>query len=177
MTARALLERDRSAAATSAVRRRPTSIDARNSTSMLLQLQRSAGNAAVARSLSASVARPGLIPVVQRCGPVPCNCTNDERAEYEAEHSDSGQDHADGKQPEDPAVQRVATCHSRPLGFVRHRNKMRRYSITSSARASSVGGTARPSALAVLRLTTSSNFVGCITGRLAGFSPFRIRPA
>ena len=53
MTARALLESDRSAAATSAVRRRPTSIDARNSTSMLLQLQRSAGNAAVARSLSA----------------------------------------------------------------------------------------------------------------------------
>ena len=35
------------------------------------------------------------------------------------------------------------------------------YSITSSARASSVGGTVRPSALAVLRLTTSSNLVGC----------------
>ena len=32
------------------------------------------------------------------------------------------------------------------------------YSITSSARASSVGGTVRPSALAVLRLTMSSNF-------------------
>src|SRR5947209_14500373 len=39
------------------------------------------------------------------------------------------------------------------------------YSITSSARASSVGGTSRPSALAVLRLMTSSNFVGCSTGR------------
>ena len=35
------------------------------------------------------------------------------------------------------------------------------YSITSSARASSVGGTLRPSALAVLRLMTSSNLVGC----------------
>jgi hypothetical protein len=44
------------------------------------------------------------------------------------------------------------------------------HSITSSARASSVGGTSRPSALAVLRLITSSNFVGACTGRSAGFS-------
>jgi hypothetical protein len=49
------------------------------------------------------------------------------------------------------------------------------YSITSSARASSVGGTVRLSALAVLRLITSSTFVDCCTGRLAGFSPLRIR--
>ena len=35
------------------------------------------------------------------------------------------------------------------------------YSITSSARASSVGGISRPSALAVLRLMTNSNLVGC----------------
>ena len=34
------------------------------------------------------------------------------------------------------------------------------YSITSSAVARSVGGMARPSALAVLRLMVSSNFVG-----------------
>jgi hypothetical protein len=34
------------------------------------------------------------------------------------------------------------------------------HSITSSARAMSVGGTVRPSTLAVLRLITSSNFVG-----------------
>ena len=34
------------------------------------------------------------------------------------------------------------------------------YSITSSAVASSVGGTVRPSALAVLRLITNWNFVG-----------------
>jgi hypothetical protein len=45
------------------------------------------------------------------------------------------------------------------------------YSITSSAMASSDGGTVRPSALAVLRLITSSNLVGCCTGRSAGFSP------
>src|SRR5262249_52687885 len=49
------------------------------------------------------------------------------------------------------------------------------HSITSSARASSVGGTSRPSALAVLRLITSSYLVGACTGRSAGFSPLRIR--
>jgi hypothetical protein len=43
--------------------------------------------------------------------------------------------------------------------------------MTSSARARIEGGTVRPSALAVLRLTTSSNLVGCYTGRSAGFSP------
>src|SRR4029079_16899639 len=48
------------------------------------------------------------------------------------------------------------------------------YSITSSARASSVGGTVMPSALAVLRLMTNSNFVGCSTGRSVGFAPFKI---
>src|SRR5262249_28420715 len=49
------------------------------------------------------------------------------------------------------------------------------HSITSSARARSVGGTSRPSALAVLRLIVSSNFTGACTGRSAGFSPLRIR--
>ena len=39
-------------------------------------------------------------------------------------------------------------------------HKRHSYSITSSARASSVGGTMRPSILAVLRLMTSSNLVG-----------------
>src|SRR5262249_44627400 len=48
------------------------------------------------------------------------------------------------------------------------------HSITSSARARSVGGISRPSALAVVRLTTSSNLVGCSTGRSAGFAPRRI---
>jgi hypothetical protein len=49
------------------------------------------------------------------------------------------------------------------------------YSITSSARASSVGGTSSPSVLAVLRLITSSYFTGACTGRSAGLSPFRMR--
>src|SRR6516225_6941897 len=50
------------------------------------------------------------------------------------------------------------------------------HSITSSARASRRSGTASPSDLAVLRLSTKSNFVGCITGRSAGFSPLSTRP-
>jgi hypothetical protein len=50
------------------------------------------------------------------------------------------------------------------------------YSITSSARASRMGGTVRPSVLAVFRLMNSSAFVLCCTGKSAGFSPFRIRP-
>ncbi len=51
------------------------------------------------------------------------------------------------------------------------------YSITSSARASSVAGTSRLSAFAVLRLITSSYLVGWSTGKSAGLAPLRIRPA
>src|SRR5215470_101692 len=35
------------------------------------------------------------------------------------------------------------------------------------------GGIVRPSAVAVLRLIISSNFVGCSTGRPAGLAPFQ----
>src|SRR5262249_25438866 len=49
------------------------------------------------------------------------------------------------------------------------------HSIPPAGRASSVGGTSRPSALAVLRLITSSYLTGACTGRSAGFSPFRMR--
>jgi hypothetical protein len=49
------------------------------------------------------------------------------------------------------------------------------YSITSSARASSEGGTVRPSAFAVLRLITSSNLVGACTGSSPGLAPRRMR--
>src|ERR1700730_10982029 len=49
------------------------------------------------------------------------------------------------------------------------------HSITSSARASSVGAIASPSVLAFLRLITASYLVGACPGRAAGFSPRRIR--
>src|SRR5262249_7548044 len=54
---------------------------------------------------------------------------------------------------------------------------LRGHSMTSSASASNWSGTSRPSAFAVLRLITSSNLVGCHTGRSAGLAPFRILPA
>src|SRR5216684_4954388 len=49
------------------------------------------------------------------------------------------------------------------------------HSITSSARSRNDSGIVRPSALAVLRLITSSNLVGCSTGKSAGLEPLRIR--
>ena len=45
------------------------------------------------------------------------------------------------------------------------------HSITSSARASSVGGNSRLSARAVLRLSVRTKLVGCSMGRSAGFAP------
>ena len=46
--------------------------------------------------------------------------------------------------------------------------------ITSSARSRIDSGMVIPRALAVLRLTTSSNWVGCSIGRSPGLAPFRI---
>src|SRR6516164_5613878 len=46
--------------------------------------------------------------------------------------------------------------------------------MTSSARASSIGGRSRPIAFAACRLMTSSNLVDCMTGRSAGLAPFKI---
>src|SRR5262249_34298730 len=48
------------------------------------------------------------------------------------------------------------------------------HSIASSARASSVGGMARPSALAVARLMTKSSLVGNSIGRSPARAPFKI---
>src|SRR5262249_40513090 len=56
-----------------------------------------------------------------------------------------------------------------------HLNLPSHHSITSSARASNVEGTSRPSVLAVLRLMISSYLVGACTGKSAGFSPLRMR--
>src|SRR5262249_36529123 len=48
------------------------------------------------------------------------------------------------------------------------------HSITSSARASSVGGISRPRAFAVVMFMLRSNLVGCSTGISAAFVPRRI---
>src|SRR6476646_9197302 len=81
----------------------------------------------------------------------------------------------------------VATQHSLPSGrysllgpdfhrLDRASFAWRTHSITSSARASSDGGTATPSIRAVWALMTSSNLLDCTTGRSAGFAPLRMRP-
>ena len=57
----------------------------------------------------------------------------------------------------------------RPPPAVRRRAAF--YSITSSARSRIDGGMARPSAVAVLRFTTISNFVGSSTGSLRREKP------
>src|SRR5262249_34669795 len=48
------------------------------------------------------------------------------------------------------------------------------HSITSSARSRIEVGSVMPSALAVLRFTTSSKFEACSTGKSEGFAPRRI---
>ena len=53
-------------------------------------------------------------------------------------------------------------------------SKQHLHSITLSARISTVGGMSRPSAVAVLRLITKSNLIGCSTGKSAGAAPFKI---
>jgi hypothetical protein len=60
-----------------------------------------------------------------------------------------------------------------PIPAMSNCSKLPVYSITSSASASTRSGTLRRRALAVLRLMTSSNFVGCSTGMSAGFAPWR----
>jgi hypothetical protein len=58
--------------------------------------------------------------------------------------------------------------------IARQRRRAPLHSITSSARAMSGGGTVRPSALAVIRLKTRLNLVGCSTGISPSFAPRRI---
>src|SRR5213076_1384173 len=78
----------------------------------------------------------------------------------------------------------VATQHSLPSGrysllgpdfhrLDRTSFAWRTHSIASSARARKVSGMVNPIALAALRLTINSNFVGWSTGRSAGLAPLR----
>jgi hypothetical protein len=57
-----------------------------------------------------------------------------------------------------------------------HRSKRELYSMTTSARASSVGGTSTPSIRAACKFMTNSNLVDCRTGSSAGFAPLRMVP-
>jgi hypothetical protein len=74
-----------------------------------------------------------------------------------------------GLAPTADVTGRALTLPGRARTAIKHS-----HSITSSAVASRVGGMESPSALAVLRLMTNSNLVGCSTGRSAGFAPVKI---
>ena len=67
---------------------------------------------------------------------------------------------------QEPIAQRSGARPGRPA-----------YSMNRSTRSWTVGGIVTPRARAVLAFTTSSNRVGCSTGRSAGLAPFRILSA
>src|SRR5262249_30169205 len=82
------------------------------------------------------------------------------------------------KQADQRHAGRLRARRERPRRYCadeRHELAAAAHSITSSARASNVGGTIKPSALAVLRLIVSSYLVGCWTGSSATLAPLRIR--
>jgi hypothetical protein len=91
------------------------------------------------------------------------------RSRYER-HVRFGPFATDLLRPSNPPVSAMS-CREQ---MQQHRSQT--YSITSSARASSVGGTVRPSILAVSALMTSSNLLACTTGNSAGLAPLRMRP-
>jgi hypothetical protein len=67
-------------------------------------------------------------------------------------------------------------CLTSATSGLMHYSKRHPYSITSSASDRRLSEILTPSPFAVLRLITSSNLVGCTTGRSAGLSPLRMRP-
>lgn len=101
-------------------RRRTGNLWPNSSAATLLALQRSAGNAAVARQLGGRGTAKSHRDVLelQRCGPTPCDCSEEEQAHYAAEHPDEqptveGAKSSDAEeasvQPEDASVQRCGT--------------------------------------------------------------------
>src|SRR5262249_21705758 len=80
-------------------------------------------------------------------------------------------------QPAVAALPRKPTCASQKvMSALGQKRTLPPYSITSSARASKVGGTSIPSVRAACRLRVNSNLVDCNTGRSAGLVPLRMLP-
>src|SRR5215467_4116566 len=75
------------------------------------------------------------------------------------------------------ALTLLCARHKRPRGCrAEKRDELAAsHSITSSASASNLSGTSSPSALAVLRLITSSNLLDCTTGKSEVLAPLRMR--
>ena len=68
--------------------RRAESTGAGGLSTALLGLQRTAGNAAVAAHLGSPTVAGSPLTFVQRCGPTPCNCSSEERADYAEQRPD-----------------------------------------------------------------------------------------
>jgi len=68
----------------------------------------------------------------------------------------------------------ASACRFRAQQETRAPQQFNSYSITSSARASKIGGRVRPRAFADFALMASSKRVGCSMGRSAGLAPLRI---
>ncbi len=88
---------------------------------LALSLQRSAGNQAVAGLLAAAAAAGTSVraaavrpPLVQRCGPVPCDCSDEERETYDREHGTGSAVQRDC----DPATQSCPPVDQGPSGDV-----------------------------------------------------------
>jgi hypothetical protein len=94
---------------------------------------------------------------------------------------DTDHDTAIDDGPCDTDEREIAEGDDEPsLGSTRSRQRRAannfHHSITSSARAKTIGGIVNPSALAVIRLMTSSTLVLCWIGKSAGLAPLRIFP-
>src|SRR5262245_41694996 len=77
-----------------------------------------------------------------------------------------------------PTANALAEGRPTEQGTAEQRDKLAAFhSITSSARASTVEGASRLSALAVDKLMTNSNVTERTTGRSTGLAPLRTRPA
>src|SRR5262249_50961366 len=105
-----------------------------------------------------------FMKALAECGQIACTISRRPRAAEEAYHRHCRLLRARRERPRRGG----ADERDKPAPF---------HSITSSASASNLSGTSRPSAFAVRRFMIISNFVGSSTGRSAGFSPLRMRPA
>lgn len=105
MSPEALIEFDRSSASQTRHRGKPTVGSGVDTAAGLFFGLNSAGNAAIARVLApqrqvAREHRQASEPQVQRCGPVPCNCSAEERSDYAAKHPEDEHE----SEPENPVA-------------------------------------------------------------------------
>src|SRR5262245_58069614 len=115
----------------------------------------------------------------RRCSPLRGGNSEGKRLKSYGRNVKVGRRSSDKAAPYLPRWRRLRPRHLRPHRRAAEQRDERApsyHSITSSAKVRSLGGISIPSTFEVLRLITNSNLVGCITGRLAGFAPFRIFP-